>query len=286
MKKLFALLTFLILFTAITCENEPIDDGIETIETNMSCEQAVLNTAEAALAFLEIDEGNYQQLCIAYKEALEAQILACGDPDGSIQQGIDALGDCTDPSTFTDCEAAENAANLAEINFSNANDDNYETLCVIYRSALEEQIFECGDEDGSLQAMIDELGDCSNDPDPVSDSEIRFSAGTAPIVFDIITVVEAGNFLEVTGESSANGASSYRIYFEVEQNATGVDIINSTFEVTLTSTFFPNTDGFDDFTSNITTNEAGELLGTFGGIVTNADGGDLSLTSGVIEVYY
>lgn len=285
MKKIFSLLAFMFLFVAITCENEPIDEDIEIIDTNQSCEQASLNTANAALNFINgIEGGNYEELCIAYRDALEAQIAACGDPDGVIQQAIDALGDCQDPETFGDCDAAENAANLAQINFENATDDNYESLCIIYRSALEEQILECGD-DGTLQTIIDGLGDCSNNG-VASDSQITFTAGTLPIVFDIISIEENGNFLNVTGASSANGAGSYGIYFEVEQNATGVDIINSTFELTLTSTFFPNTDGFDDFTSNITTNSAGSLMGTFGGIVTNADGGDLSLTSGVIDISY
>lgn len=282
MKRIFALLTFLVLFTAITCENEPIDEGIQVVEPGGSCEQAVLNTAEAALAFLEINEGNYEQLCNAYRDALEAQILACGDPDGSIQQGIDALGDCTDPGSFDDCEAATEAASLAEINFNNATDDNFEELCNSYRLALENQITECGD-DGTIQAILNDLGECVA---VAVDGGITFNAGSSPQDFDIITIEEEGNIIKVTAKTSANGASNYEMYFEVMQDETGVDIINDTFYLTLTSTLYPDTTGFNDFTSNITANSTGVLTGTFGGLVRNDDNGVLELTQGMINITY
>lgn len=175
MKKISILFTFFILLTAFTCENEPIDqDLLDNQETDLSCQEASLNTADAALAFINnmASGGNYTALCSAYKEALENQILACGDPDGSIQQSITALGDCIDPNDFTDCQAAENAVNLAQINFENASDENYEDLCIIYKTALENQIAECGD-DGSLQAAINALGNC------VSESVGSFALMTA-----------------------------------------------------------------------------------------------------------
>ncbi|WP_353778678.1 hypothetical protein [Winogradskyella sp. 3972H.M.0a.05] len=163
MKKILSLFAFLFLFVAITCEDEPLDEGIEgNQQNNTSCEQATLDVADAALAFTNIIDGNYTELCTDYVNALETLIEACGDPDGSIQQAIDALGDCQDPETFNDCEAAENAANLAQINLENAPDEEYGNFCTVYIAALENQIAECGDADGSLQAIIDGLGDCSS----------------------------------------------------------------------------------------------------------------------------
>ena len=96
MKKLFGLLTCLILLTAFTCDDEPLDSDFDiNPDPNLSCEAALLNTANAALSFASATEDNYTALCTAYKTALQAQSLACGDEDGNIQTAIDALGDCT-----------------------------------------------------------------------------------------------------------------------------------------------------------------------------------------------
>ena len=103
MKKLSALLSFLILFTAFNCENEPlegdfvIEDGTDTA---ISCEEATQNTVTATANFSGVtpDDTNYTQLCLTYQSALENQIDACGDADGSIQAIIDGL-DCTTNST-------------------------------------------------------------------------------------------------------------------------------------------------------------------------------------------
>ena len=171
MKKLSFLFSLFILLSAFTCENEPLDSEIDASDSgNLNCEAAAQEVATAALAFISAGEGDYPQLCSAYKTALENLLAACGDPDGSIQSSIDALGDCSDPNGFDDCEALANATNLAEVNFNNATDDNYSDYCIAYKLALENQIAECGDDDGSLQAIVDDLGDCNNSS-PVSNAE-------------------------------------------------------------------------------------------------------------------
>ncbi|NNK81702.1 MAG: hypothetical protein HKO92_01135, partial [Flavobacteriaceae bacterium] len=276
MKKLI-LLSSIIILSAFTCENEPLEGDFGT-DDNISCEQAILNTIEAATNFALVSESdsNYTQLCVAYKNALEAQIIACGDEDGSLQTLVTSLGSCEGVNQQDDCDAATAEVDGAETEFNNANDDNYTQLCNAYKTALQNKIDACGD-DGTIQTIINDLGDCTQSS---SQGSITLTAGTLPIEFDIISVVEEGGMLKVTGNSSANGAGSYEIYFEVAPGATGVDIINSTFYLTLTSTLYPDTSGFDDFTSNITENTAGVITGTFGGIVTNADNGSLSLTSG------
>lgn len=279
MKKI-GLLFSLILLTAFTCENEPLEGEFGTGNAS-SCQQAVQNVFNAASDFSGVtqSDSNYTQLCMAYKNALQGQIIACGD-DGSIQAIFDSLGDCQGSQNL-DCNTATAEASSAETDFNNANDTNYTQLCNVYKTALQNKIDACGD-DGSIQAIIASLGDCSQS----SQVGIRLTAGTLTLEFDIINIVEEGGVLKVTGNTSANGAGNYEVYFEVAPGATGVDIINSTFYLTLTSTFFPDTSGFDDFTSNITENLTGVLIGTFSGIVTNAGGGNLSLTSGVIDISY
>ena len=281
MKKLSFLFCLLILLSAFTCDNEPLDSNITIPDNSTSCEQATQEVADAALAFTNIVDGNYTELCTAYKTALENLILSCGDPDGSIQSGIDALGDCSDPNEFDDCQASENATNMAEVNFNNATDDNYYDFCNAYKLALQNQISICGDADGSVQAIIDGLNCTQTNP---SSGSITLVAGSSPMTFDEISVVVENGVVKVTGETSS--ANNYSVYFEVAQDATGTDIINDTFVLSLISEFFPSTQGFEDFTSTIDTNTSGVLNGSFWGTVTNADNGSLSLTSGVIDITY
>lgn len=280
MKKLSLIFSAFILLTAFTCENEPLEGDFVTDEPDVTCEQASLNTVTAALNFVSATEATYAQLCIAYRNALEDQIAACGDPDGSIQAGIDVLGICTaEPDA---CEAATTGVVIAEQNFSNATEENYTDLCNVYKSFLQTKITECGDEDGSIQDIIDGLGDCTQTSE---NGQISVTAGTLPIVFDIINIVVVDNILKVTGETSAS--NNYAIYFEVAQGETGDNIIDDTFVLTLTSDFFPST--FDppfNFISTITVNSNNTLTGSFGGVVTNADGGDLNLAAGNINVTY
>ncbi|OUR99003.1 hypothetical protein A9Q86_13105 [Flavobacteriales bacterium 33_180_T64] len=92
MKKIFALVLCVSIFTLSSCEDEPLEGDF--ITGGISCEQATFNTAEAALNFLGVNDDNYTQLCAAYSNALQAQIQACGD-DGTLQTALDALGDCT-----------------------------------------------------------------------------------------------------------------------------------------------------------------------------------------------
>ncbi len=283
-KKVVFLFCCFSLLTAFQCEDEPLEGDFVT-DNEANCIQAVNDVILALDAFIDANDDNYTELCNAYKSSLEAQISACGDENGALQASIDALGDCiNDNEPDTTCEDAEADTQTASEALDNAStDEEYAAACEAYKEALQSQIDICGDEDGSLQDILDELGeDCISD-DNSDDIEISVVAGTLLIEFDDVVVVQNGTTLEVTGEDTSTG---YTVYFEVEQNATGTDIINSTFVLTLTSEFFPSTQGFDDFTSEIVENTPGTLFGTFFGLVTNADGGDLSLTQGQILISY
>ena len=284
MKKLSLLFSVFVLLTAFTCENEPLEGDFVTEEPNVTCEEALMDTATAAQALAALTEENYEEeytdVCVALKLAFENQLEACGDPDGSLQAAIDALGTCN--LNASPCEIATSAAATAQQVYNQATEEEFTEACNAYAFVLQQKINECGDEDGSIQDIIDGLGDCTQTSE---NGQISVTAGTLPIVFDIINIVVVDNILKVTGETSAS--NNYAIYFEVAQGETGDNIIDGTFVLTLTSDFFPST--FDppfNFISTISVNSNNTLTGSFGGVVTNADGGDLNLSAGNINVTY
>lgn len=63
---------------------------------NGNCQTTTQALALAAGNFSEVSQGDpeYTTRCNAYKQALENQIDACGDPEGIYQAIIDALGNC------------------------------------------------------------------------------------------------------------------------------------------------------------------------------------------------
>ncbi|WP_431136578.1 hypothetical protein [Psychroserpens mesophilus] len=155
MKKITFLVSILVFLTAFTCENEPLE-GDFTTEDVLSCEIAAQNTQDAAIAFLDVTDENYIQLCIAYRNALEVQIEFCDDPEGILQTQINSLGDCgsTNPDP---CETVTIAAAEAETAYNE--DLSNSTLCNAYLTALQIQLTVCGDANGNIQATINGL-DC------------------------------------------------------------------------------------------------------------------------------
>lgn len=223
MKKLFGLLTCMILFVAVTCENEPLE-GDFVSENQLSCQTASVNTADAALAFSAATEDNYTQLCTAYKSALLAQIESCGDLNGSLQLTIDTLGNCND-ATANNCDGATQAVMSAAAAFENATSDNYTSLCNVYKATLENQIVQCGDDDGSIQSIIDNLGDCSNS---TQDNNLTLTLnGVEPL--DAGLVYEA--WLMVNGDAisigrfnttSSNFTTGFSVATDILQDATSL----------------------------------------------------------------
>lgn len=171
-------------------------------------------------------------------------------------------------------QAATNAAAEAY------NEDNTNTeLCNAYRDALQAQIDECGD-DGSLQAILNDLGDCSV---VASSGDLRVRVGTLTIEFVQQTVSFNGGIITVEGTSAQGG---YEIYFQVTEGDTGTDVFQN-FVLTLNGTeFFPSTQGFEDFTSDTTMSSGNILQATFFGVVESEEGADLSLTQGLADLTY
>ena len=74
----------------------PILGGLVAIDGGSSCLQKTQQTAQAlnALNATDITMPDYTDLCNAYKQALNAQIIECGDSSGELQVIIDSLGTC------------------------------------------------------------------------------------------------------------------------------------------------------------------------------------------------
>ncbi|WP_242205260.1 hypothetical protein [Aestuariivivens insulae] len=101
LKSFFATIVLVSFF--FSCNIEPYEGDVP--EEVPSCEEATQNLAAAALNYATVvpSDENYIVLCQAYKAALEDQIAVCGDPDGSFQLLVDALGDCgEEPSASGD----------------------------------------------------------------------------------------------------------------------------------------------------------------------------------------
>ena len=280
MKKISFLVLFCVFLTAFKCDNEPLEGEFVT-EQEASCDIAIQNAIDAAMAYSQATNETYESLCVAYKNALQFQIQFCGDPDGSLQALIDSIGNCSSVNEVDNCAEAAAAVGVAQAAFVEATIQTYTTLCIAYREALLTLIEFCGPDGGTLSVLQD-LGNCVQDA--TGEGFITVNAGTAPVVFYGINVFENGNTLQVAAETGS--PTYYIIYFEIELGVTGDEVINDSFSLLLNSQYYPSSSGFDDFTSTITTNNPGNIIGTFNGIVTNADGGDLSLTSGVISVSY
>lgn len=106
-------------------------------------------------------------------------------------------GDFFVEDPLTDCEIAINNSESAFAAFSNSNESNYTSLCNSYVNSLVALITECGDPDGSIQAEIDGLGDCTNEQTASAEGTWLLTAwnGTEPIDLNN-DGVESTNFLE------------------------------------------------------------------------------------------
>jgi hypothetical protein len=162
-KRFLRLLFVFLCFT--NCHNEPYEGEI-ILEDN-SCEMAIQAAISAAENYALASDEDFNILCQAYRDALENQIEECGDEDGILQASINGLGECVIVNEL--CNDAITATQIAQQNYLAAEDDNFEELCNTYKNALQYQIEVCGD-DGILQALINELGDCELDVDPCEEA--------------------------------------------------------------------------------------------------------------------
>lgn len=98
----------------------------------------------------------------------------------------------TNPSQ---CETAIETTIGTKQNYESATEEKYTQACNAYKTALISQQQVCGDSDGSLQALIASLGNCSISMGNEVEGQISVKAGTLSIVFDEITINQEGGIL-------------------------------------------------------------------------------------------
>lgn len=182
------------------------------------------------------------------------------------------------------CDSLANATDAAQAAYLTATASNQEQKCNAYKTALQNEINGCGDASGDLQAIIDDLGDCTLS---TTTGTLSMSLGSAPLVFDQITVTTTGTTRHVHGEKS--NTTSYEINFDVEVGQTGANKINN-FELRLFSQTFrpliPAAFG-NNWASNITVNSGTSVVGTFHGELANeSETSAQDLLNGVVNINF
>jgi len=93
------LLLILSLIVILSCNNEPYEGTLDFSE-EIPCNVAEDNTVTAETNFVNANTTDYLEQCLAYKQALENQILACQDESGNLTMQLDNLADCNLSSFF------------------------------------------------------------------------------------------------------------------------------------------------------------------------------------------
>ncbi|WP_405226085.1 hypothetical protein [Dokdonia sp. Asnod1-B02] len=241
------------------------------------CFQAETAANAALGAFNNATSDNEEQLCLAYSNALAAQIVACGDSNGNIQATIDALncgGDC----------AAAQVASLEAQEIFNAVDpldeDAYTAACADYSMALQAQIAACGDTDGSLTAIVQDLGDCSP---PEQDGPVQVTVGDVFTNFNTATVSISGSLLSVVATDIDTGDT---FTFDIVLQQTGDNVMQNTILTVGGVVHTPSIEATTPFVNNITANDGTTIVGTFSGTFTNPDNEEVLTADGMINIIY
>lgn len=138
----------------------------------ITCDDTELVSQEARADYLAsfasdleyIDLETYEAACNAYREATVVQRTYCGDLSGDLSQLIAELNTCG----FR-CSFASQNRNTAQAAFEAATIGDYILACENYLFYLQQQIEVCGDPDGSIQMVIDDLNCNDSDADGIPD---------------------------------------------------------------------------------------------------------------------
>jgi hypothetical protein len=208
------------------------------------------------------------KLCIS---VLFIFLISCSKSDDNNNSGLT-------------CEEVTVKTVTAKQAFENASVNNKTELCNAYKVALQNQISACGDTSNALQAIINDLGDCTLPPTPTG--TLSMNLGSAPLAFDVITVTTIGTTRKVHGEKS--NSTSYEIDFEVQVGQTGANKINN-FKLRLFSQTYtpliPAAFG-NNWTNNITVNSGNSVVGTFRGELVNPSQNVQDLLNGVVNINF
>lgn len=193
-----------------------------------------------------------------------------------------ACSSSSDSDSAPSCESLATATDNAAAAYANATSSNRVQLCNAYKTALQNEINGCGDEFGDLQNTINGLNCTAS----TTTGTLSMNLGSAPLVFDQITVTTTGTTRHVHGEKSN---TSYEIDFDVVVGQTGANKINN-FELrVLSQTYTPLIPAVfgNNWTTNITVNSATSVVGTFHGELANeSQTSAQDLLNGVVNINF
>ncbi|WP_411894009.1 hypothetical protein [Winogradskyella sp. A2] len=208
------------------------------------------------------------------------QDVTLNNTNGSIPDGVTVTKRTssiwTKDFTVFSCPLRD-ATRGAQIAYSQSNEDIQ--LCLNYRRALEDQIIECGDPDGGLVNIIDQLGNCGL----LSADVLRVTAGLQNIDFANKTISYSNEVISVYGSALFGNHS---LSFELPEHVTGIDtFLNFVIKVDGVD-YFPYYPGVNNFRFNTLISSNFSLNAVFEGTVINALGEELTLSVGIIDVNY
>ena len=228
LKKISLQCLSIVILLLLGCHNEPYEG--EIITEDNSCQLAMQATASAATDFFNSDEDNYSLLCQVYRDAIENQIVICGDEDGSLQLLVDELGTCATEEDL--CAEAIAATEIAQANYESAPILDFTELCNLYKEALEYQIEVCGDDNNSLQQILNELGNCQPPFEALvgdwrliswlNDEGIDID-NDGEVTFDYLEEIDCYNNETLTLNADGTGAFFLRSEAEITYTTTGPD---------------------------------------------------------------
>lgn len=268
----------------LTCDTDINDPVISAIVSGFSdcndssnnCDTATAAAISAQTAFANATPENEVALCNAYRVALEAQIAACGDADGSLQTTINGLS-CVNAACANAIATSEEAFTIFDM-VDVTDQAAFTEACGNYSFALQEQIVACGDSNGNLQAIVDELGDCSPPEQP---GPVRMNIDGAFKNFNVAEAPINGSTFEVTAtDVDVNDTFQFNVVLQ----QTGENIIQSVVLTIEGVAYTPVLNGDTQFTSTITQNDGVVITGTFTGPMMNADGEIITITGGIIDI--
>lgn len=166
-------------------------DPVTCVDKEMEAEVAQMAyeaTFDSGLDF--IDSDAFEMACNAYANALTSQRNFCGDVDESIQDMIDALGDCQ-----ISCEQATANRIEAQLQYNASTIGGFDVNCAQFQLYLQEQIEFCGDDDGTKQSELDNLDCADNDGDGVPNVFEDFD-GDGDVTNDDIDMDGVPNYMD------------------------------------------------------------------------------------------